>query len=130
MTAPDENIGENNRNKHGNKVNRTLGAGKYLIIFGILMYLFLASVNKYIFPKLVFPIISDRINLVIGVIMLLIGVILYLRILPWLIKINKTNELYKEGPFRIVRHPLYSVILLIIIPGITILLKLVFVLIS
>lgn len=128
MIVRDDNY-KNNEGKVKNNLNSVLGAGKCLIISGILLYLALSFINVYFLPSLIFPIISDKVNLIIGCGMLLIGFFLFSRVLPWLIRIKKNGQLYTSGPFRIVRHPLYAIILLIFIPAITILLKLIFVLI-
>ena len=107
------------------KVNEALGAGKMLILVGVPIYLIMIFINSFFFPTWKFPIVSTLFNFILGLVILITGFILFARVIPWIIRINKTGELYTNGPFRYVRHPLYSVILCIIIPGITILLELI-----
>ncbi|MGQ4873850.1 MAG: isoprenylcysteine carboxylmethyltransferase family protein [Promethearchaeia archaeon] len=108
------------------KLNEVLGAGKYLIATGVPLFIILIILSATPPFDSKFTIFNLFINDIIGIILLILGVIIYILSIYHIRRFVKEGQLYTEGIYSIVRHPLYSAIILLILPAIIILLRLIF----
>ena len=81
----------------------------FIVFFAILHFIF--------FPAFILPI--ERIYMIIiGVILIFIGAIIYIKSVSLIKKAYFASELVTTGVYGYMRHPLYSVFILFITPGI------------
>ncbi|MHA1794357.1 MAG: methyltransferase family protein [Promethearchaeota archaeon] len=100
-----------------------LGAGRQLIIFGIPSSIILFVVNWLWFPELKFLIVNEVVNSLVGFLFLIPGILLWITSVREISKFTQSEELVKDGIYSRVRHPLYSAIILLVIPAIIIFMK-------
>ncbi|MHA1335725.1 MAG: methyltransferase family protein [Promethearchaeota archaeon] len=108
------------------KLNEVLGAGKYLIATGFPLFIILIILSATPPFDSKFIIINLFINYIIGIFLLILGVIIYILSIYHIRRFVKEGQLHTEGIYSFVRHPLYSAIILLILPAIIILLRLIF----
>ncbi len=103
----------------------SLGTGFYLIIYGVPLATILILINLTAIPEGKFIICNGLINTIIGLSLLLVGIFLWLYGVRQIKKYLKSDELYTEGFYAYIRHPLYSIILIFIVPALVILVRLI-----
>ena len=94
------------------------GIGLKLILFTFLYAVFGYLGSIYIFNEKVSIDINSK-NTYVSIFLFIFGILLYLKLLKKLRRAFKRGVLLKEGGFRVVRHPIYSLWGFIIIPSIT-----------
>lgn len=89
-----------------------------MAFLGLLYFLSMTLVNYFFFPSLQFVVFSNRVNFLVGLVLVLSGIILIIKTVGTLLKYSDEGNLCKEGVYSFVRHPLYSAWIFLITPGI------------
>ena len=87
------------------------------IIYAILIF-FIDHLYGSIFE---IDFISNRVSIVLAIVMLCIGISLYIAVLKGLKAAYKKHELVKTGFFSICRNPLFAVVIYLLLPGLLLL---------
>lgn len=66
---------------------------------------------------------DNRVLNITGVILLVMGIIMYFATVPLLLKGIKEGKLVRSGAFRLCRNPLYASIILFMVPGVSLLMN-------
>lgn len=90
---------------------------------GAILYGVFSGWLTYRYPDLMLINCPYTLLVIPGAACLTAGIVIYIRVLRIFNKAYKKGVLIKEGPFSIIRHPIYSVWILLIIPGVTLLFR-------
>ncbi len=99
------------------------GIGKKLIIFTFLYFLILSFIVYLKDKRLITNIEKFNFMKIIGFSLVIFGLYLYIRVFKKIKKHFNENKLLKEGAYRVVRHPIYSIWSFLIVPGIALILN-------
>ena len=103
------------------RLRYVLGTGGDMLVIGIPAGIALYLSNIFLFPGWRFTIGSPLSNILIGVCLLVCGVVLYGAFIRMFRSFFSTNRLCTSGIFHVIRHPLYTAMILFIVPGIVVL---------
>ena len=98
------------------------GVGPRIGLGTLLHFVIAIALDWWTCPFFTISLISPQTASVTGIIMLIAGVALYLLTTIHLQRARQQQKLITTGPYRIVRHPLYSIGLLLLCPGVCLLL--------
>jgi protein-S-isoprenylcysteine O-methyltransferase Ste14 len=94
-----------------------LGVGPKLIIIGICYSIVAIVLNRFYHDVFAIKIIPVWIIRIISIVLLGIGLPLWIISGKTLLKAYKMDVLYTKGVFSICRHPLYTAVILFVMPG-------------
>jgi protein-S-isoprenylcysteine O-methyltransferase Ste14 len=111
---------ECNRGKNGGNVANKMsvwGIGPKLGIFS-LPYLVLGIVIRMLYPNsLKMDFLSQKLALILGALILLVGLIFYIASAKTLFAKFKTEKLIQSGPYSLCRNPIYASFIVFFVPA-------------
>jgi protein-S-isoprenylcysteine O-methyltransferase Ste14 len=103
-----------------NKAMTIWGIGDLLALSTIIFTILIAAVNWFVTPQLRFTLLGERASIFIGSALILIGIVVLLISARTVTRVFQEGKLATTGIYGIVRNPLYSAWIILIVPGIVI----------
>lgn len=97
------------------------GVGPKFTVISLIYAAIIFAVQNTVFPEVRFVIYSRLINLTLGILLIVIGVIIFLIPTFTIDKYFYEGKLCKKGVYAYLRHPIYASWISFIVPGIVIL---------
>jgi len=96
------------------------GVSPKMILYLLPFIVLFTIIHFYFFPTFQLP-INPFYTIIIGIILLMLGFIIYIKTLKIINKAHSESRLVTHGIYAYVRHPLYSSFILFMTPGIVLL---------
>ena len=97
------------------------GVGPKFTVISLIYAAIIFAIQNTVFPEARFVIYSRLINLTLGILLIVIGVIIFLIPVFTIDKYFYEGKLCKKGVYAYLRHPIYASWISFIVPGIVIL---------
>lgn len=99
------------------------GVGPRIGLVSTIHFSLTLAIDRITTPKFQITALSIPTTIAIGVTLITIGLVLYLLTLSALLRARRDNQLITTGPYRLVRHPLYTIAIFFFCPGFCVLFR-------
>lgn len=99
------------------------GVGPRIGLVTAIHFALMFSIDRLTPPKFQITAMSVPAAIAIGLSLITIGLVLYLLTLSALLRARRENQLITTGPYRLVRHPLYTIAIFFLCPGFCVLFR-------
>ncbi|WP_455276470.1 methyltransferase family protein [[Eubacterium] cellulosolvens] len=93
------------------------GVGPIFTLISVAYCIVIFIIHSFWFPSLTFVIISREVNLVLGMILIIVGLLVFLIPVSIIDKYFYEGKLCTTGIYSFIRHPMYGAWIVFIIPG-------------
>lgn len=94
------------------------GRGPKFALLSILYTGLILALSRLYVPHLKFVIFSQNVNIILGIILIVIGSMIFISSIVAVSRFLKEERLYTKGVYSFMRHPMYGAWLVYIVPGI------------
>jgi protein-S-isoprenylcysteine O-methyltransferase Ste14 len=96
------------------------GVGPKFTVISVGVAVLVVLIHYMLFPEMIFIIWSKFINIVLGAVLILIGLVIFVRPARYIDEYYNDGMLCTTGIYSYMRHPIYGAWILFIVPGIVI----------